>query len=141
MASTGTAKPAPSETSSGASLLSSDCPKGNSDLGTKIGLSVGIPLSVLVLVILGFFGWREWRKNHAKMATYPSSSGAVSSMKSRDGLVSNRLHTPDQEQEQILTPQYIPVSEMSPRPRYLERNIPITYVEADGRPGRQEMPS
>ncbi|TVY71524.1 hypothetical protein LSUE1_G005372 [Lachnellula suecica] len=40
----------------------------NGDLGTKVGLGVGVPLGVLALGILGFLFWRESGKRHAAAA-------------------------------------------------------------------------
>jgi hypothetical protein len=45
---TGAATSAPAETSSGGNLVASNSVKGNSGLGMKAGLAVGIPLGVLV---------------------------------------------------------------------------------------------
>jgi hypothetical protein len=84
-------------------------------------------------------GWREWRK-HARSAAYSSASGAIS-RESGGGLVDAGFHKPELDQEQEYRPQFSHASEMSPRPRHSERHAPIAYVEADGRPGRQEMPS
>jgi len=119
MATNKTATSAPTETSSDGNLVASDCPKGIVDLAKKVGLGVGIPLSILVLAILGFFGWREWGKHHEKVAANFSASGAISTMKSRDELVSASFHSPRDQQERGYRPQFIPVSEMSPRPRCL----------------------
>lgn len=140
MAASGTETCAPAETSSGGHLAASDCPKGNGDLGTKVGLGVGIPLGVLVLAILGFLGWREWRKYHANTGAYSSASGAIS-RESGGGLVGAGFHKPELDQGQEYRPRFNPASEMSPRPQYSEFHAPVTYFEADGRPGRQEMPS
>ncbi|PVH70648.1 hypothetical protein DL98DRAFT_597644 [Cadophora sp. DSE1049] len=135
-----TATSAPAETSSGGKLVASDCPKGKGDLGTKVGLGVGIPLGVLVFAILAFLGWREWSKHHVKTAAYSSASRAIPSRESGGGLVGVGFHKPELEQQEY-RPQFNPASEMSPRQRYSERHAPIAYAEADGRPGRQEMPS
>lgn len=37
---------------------------GNGDLGTKVGVGVGVPLGVLVAGLLGFLFYREYKKGH-----------------------------------------------------------------------------
>ena len=61
----------PSVLSSIASLSPTSCLKSNGDLGTRVGLGVGIPLWLLALEILSFLAWRELSKR--KSAAYSSA--------------------------------------------------------------------
>jgi len=48
---------------------------GNSDLGTKVGLGVGIPLGVLVLGLLAWLFFREMKRRHVGGVSPDSGAG------------------------------------------------------------------
>lgn len=63
---------ASSAETSGTNKVATECPKNNADLGTKVGLGVGIPLGVLVASVLVFLVWRECSKRRS--ATSPTQN-------------------------------------------------------------------
>jgi hypothetical protein len=117
-----TASNSPSPTS-GADVNRASCPKNNGDLGTKVGLGVGIPLGVLVAAILGLLGWREYQKFPEK---HPSN-------------LAYAQHGTGPTGGSFFAPEHKPPTSVRSPPGY--SSYTHAFVEADSGARRQEMPS
>jgi hypothetical protein len=92
-----------------------NCSNSNGDLGTKVGVGVGVPLGVLAIGILTFLFWRESRKRNAGVAPVQGNLMAQDGM---GGAMGGTYHHNPSQPVRMANGPYAPIATHTPDNTY-----------------------